>query len=34
MADVYFKEKLSHNGKFKLTPSPLELKASLPDIFR
>lgn len=34
MADVYFKEKLSHNGKFKLTPSPPELIASLPDIFR
>ena len=34
MADVYFKENLSHNGKFKLTPSPPELIASLPDIFR
>ena len=34
MADVYFKEKLSHNGKFKLTPSPPELIESLPDIFK
>jgi beta-1,4-mannosyl-glycoprotein beta-1,4-N-acetylglucosaminyltransferase len=34
MADVYFKENLSHNGKFKLTPSPPELIASLPYIFR
>ena len=34
MAETYMKEKLSHNGKFKLTPSPPELIASLPDIFR
>ena len=34
MTETYMKEKLSHNGKFKLTPSPPELIASLPDIFR
>ena len=34
ITETYMKEKLSHNGKFKLTPSPPELIASLPDIFR
>ena len=34
MTETYMKEKLSRNGKFKLTPSPPELIASLPDIFR
>ena len=34
MAGTYMKEKLSHNGKFKLTPSPPTLIASVPDIFK
>jgi beta-1,4-mannosyl-glycoprotein beta-1,4-N-acetylglucosaminyltransferase len=34
MTETYMKEKLSHNGKFKLTPSPPELIESLPDIFK
>jgi beta-1,4-mannosyl-glycoprotein beta-1,4-N-acetylglucosaminyltransferase len=34
MAGTYMKEKLSHNGKFKLTPSPPNLIASVPDIFK
>ena len=34
MAGKYLNEKLSHNGKFKLTPSPPELLHGVPEVFK